>query len=295
MHGLKRVSNSRRFQTRICGAISAILFEEAASLCELFFYRRATTYTVALVFGGLLCPGVSVSSEFARAHIEVMIDQHIAMPGNDDVNPQDGTRRMVRCPDALVALRLQRIEAKRLGLTEWFIVINTPLKPTKHALEIRDGNYFPKTLLIRAGDAVMDPDYGKWKSQIESINGMTFHKMTRSSPAGIPLDAYTIRVPEPNAIEIRNGTYPDRLSYLFVVGDSCAALTDIEGAVTFPELPCDVDLPMQLQFPWQPLEKTRFESQTLKVNDKGRFKLRVTPGAENQHVIKILPRTVEAE
>ena len=264
-------------------------------LCQFYFYRRVMTSVVALVFSALLCPCVSLSSEFARAQIEVFIDQEIAMPGNDDVKTQDGISPLIRCPDAFISLRLHRIDAKKLGLTEWFAIINKPLKPTKKPLEIRNGDYFPKTLLIRSGDAVVDTDYGKWKSQIEPINGMTFYKMTRSSPPGVPLDAYTIHAAEPNAIEIRNGTYPDRLCYLFVVGDSCAALTDAEGVAKFPELPCDVDLPMQIQFPGYPLEKTRFESPTLKLNDTGRFKLRVRSGVENRHVIKILPLPVQGE
>lgn len=139
----------------------------------------------------------------------------------------------------------------------------------------------------------MDPDFRNSKNSYEQLNGIRFRGLTRNSQLEFGQEAYEFRYPENRPVEIRNDSFPDRLAYMFIAAHSCAGLTDKHGILNLPELPCDVDLPMWIQFPWHPLEKIRFESPTLKVSDKGLFKLRVAAGTENRHVITILARPIE--
>jgi len=66
-------------------------------------------------------------------------------------------------------------------------------------------------------------------------------------------------------------------------------ISDSNGLITLTDLPCDVALPMQLQYPWWPPGEFRLESSTLNFDDHGRFDLALKIATKNRHVIHILP------
>lgn len=249
-------------------------------------------HALLLLFGVVAISGsTGAASEFATAQIEVQVDSALVKNTTADPEPRSDSvdENLVACPDALIAVVLDRIPAKQLGVDDWFSEISKPTPTRKHDLQIRDDDYFPKTILIRARDSISDPEYGKWRRPIEQLNGIAFHGSIYNPSQVVVKEAYEFRYAEKGPVKICNGTYHDRLAYMFVVSHSCAGLSNNSGTVKLTEMPSDVDLPMRIQYPWQPLTSIRFDSPTLKVSEKGNFKLRLTSRGENVHVIRILP------
>ena len=79
----------------------------------------------------------------------MIIDQKIATARSKDGKTHSETEGFVRCPDALIAFRLKGSGIGRFGNAEWHAAIHQPLPRKRHPLEIRDGDHFPKTLVIR--------------------------------------------------------------------------------------------------------------------------------------------------
>lgn len=243
---------------------------------------------------------IGIARDFESVHIDVRIQPEIdcqnkSHHAKDIETKTQRSTQLSPCANSLITVTLDQTSAQRLELTDWWQQISVKVKPKRHELQIIQENYSPATFLIRAGDFVVDPEYGKWKNESEELNGIHFNGIAYNIPQEYGQQSYEFPRAQYHPVEIRHGTFHHRLAYLFITGHTCAALTDVEGSVILPELPCDVDLPMRIQFPWYPTEKTIFESTTLKLNGKGWFKLRVTRGMKNRHVIKILPKPIELE
>jgi hypothetical protein len=236
--------------------------------------------------------GRTTAQEFRTVQFELLVHPNVAVgraigrrPDPDDKPILDS---LFTCANTYVGLppRMRWGKIKNALPQKWLESVAADVAPTKHELEIRNDDYFPHALAIRAGDSLIDLEFKKLTG-VEKINGLKLVGLNANTQFGYEEEEYRIRNAESRPIKVTNGRHP-RLCYVFVINHSVGGISDSDGLVTLSDLPCDVEFPMELQYPWRERAECRLQSDSLEFDEVGRFNLVVRSESENKHVIRIL-------
>ena len=232
------------------------------------------------------------AQEFGTAEFELSIHPSVAVgqvigkySDSDDASSQDD---LIPCANTYVGFSPIMRKLKRFGPPDWVERVSENPKPKKHHLNVRNDDYFPHALAMRAGDSLLDSEFRKLNG-FEKLNGLRFEGLTRNAQFGFSTEEYIFQQAESQPLKVTNDTHRRRLSYVFIMNHSLGGISDSDGRIKLNDLPCDVELPFELQYPWRQRSECRVESDTLDFDESWHFNIVVNPMAQNKHFIKILP------
>lgn len=251
-------------------------------------------YIVAFMNFVLCAVQASRATEFGEVKFVLLVHRDVAvgkvLGRIPDSNDTASGNRLFPCANTYVGMTPRMIvgKLKRYGPQEWVDRRTVLGEAKRHDFAIRNNDYFPPAMIIQAGDTITDPEFGKVKGS-EVINSFKVENLQRNLQFSASVKDYRIPQAESWPLKICNGTHFHRLSYVFVMNHNIGNLSDQNGSVTLTDLPCDVALPMQLQYPWLPLADFRLKCSTLCFDEYGRFDVTLNMATQNRHVIHILP------
>ncbi len=236
--------------------------------------------------------GHAGTQEFATAEFELLIHPSVAAGQaiGKYSNPDEATSRddLIPCANTYVGFATRMRKLTRYGPMAWVERISKNPMPTKHKLDIRNDDYFPHALAIRVGDSLLDSEFPELNG-FEKLNGLRFDGLRINGQFGYATAEYVFRHAESQPVKVTNDTHRRRLSYVFIMNHSLGGISDSDGRIKLNDLPCDVELPFELQYPWRPRSECRVESDTLKFDEAWHFSVVIDSKAQNKHIIKILP------
>lgn len=244
-----------------------------------------------LAIGALGWMSRAVAAEGAKVRFVLTIDSELVDKSQaEHASTKKGKREsFVPCANAFVSWRAPRTPSglKNEALRDWATSISKPVAPRDHMFQIKNGDYFPRAMIIRAGDSII---------QTEEASRMYFDGMIANHPFGpvaLPGMKYTFPFPERLLIRVVSNPHAYRLgtgsreAYIFVASHTCVSISNEAGIAELTGLPLGVEIPMQVYYPWGRFVP-KFKSSTLEFEGKN-FTL-VFDKQQTVHHIQIVDR-----
>ena len=161
-----------------------------------------------------------------------------------------------------------------------------PSPTRKWSATIRDGQFSPRTLLLRPGDTL----HIKNRDEFGYVINTNFLNNTGLNIALQPNKEFehVVKKPEPGPVLIQCGIHPWTTATMLCLDHPHAGVTDRQGRLTLRGLPEEMDLTFIVR---HESLGSRLESLELSDANPNRFTISLSPGAHVQKTVLVKPKS----